>query len=155
MTIKEICYPHKLWSHYTSVSCNAVGLLRWSCPHRRPIMKTPGPCCLIVQVTSYLTWNNSSLKQSHSRTSPLVVFKQWPDQIRQFCSRSFVTRCFVALAFYFGLVVTVVRKWLTQLVSQNTRPTFSLPVWYFPFTTLGRSVPISFWVTTLCSCILV
>ena len=93
-------------------------------------MKTPGPCCLIAQVTSYLTWNNSSLKQSHSRACPLVVFKQWPNQIRQFCSRSFVTRCFVALAFYFGLVANAFhRLWrhccqeMTYATRQSKHPT--------------------------------
>ena len=33
------------------------------------------------------------------------MFLQWPDQTRQFCSRSFVARCFVALDFYFGQVI--------------------------------------------------
>ena len=38
---------------------------------------------------------------SNSVACPLA-FKQWPDQTRQFCSRSFVDHCFVGLAFYFG-----------------------------------------------------
>ena len=52
--------------------CTAVGLLCSSCPHRRPIVKTPGQCCLIAKVASSLSWNNSSPKQSHSIACILV-----------------------------------------------------------------------------------
>ena len=45
-------------------------------------MEKPKPCCLIAQVTSSLTWYNSSLQQSHSRAC-LLVFLKWSDQMRQ------------------------------------------------------------------------
>lgn len=108
INIKEICpasREHKItaYKHCGATThmlhCFAITLL--ILPHRIHIVKTQGPCWLIAQVTSLLTYNNSSLKKSHSRAWPLV-FKQRLDKTRQFSSWSFLAHCFRAQAFYFG-----------------------------------------------------
>ena len=66
-------------------------------------MKKPKPCCLPHSPDDFIT----DVEQfSITITFKIMSFSvfQWPDQTRQFSSRSFLAHCFVARAFYFGPV---------------------------------------------------
>ena len=93
------------------------------------------------------------------------MFLQWPDQTRQFCSRSFVAHCFVVLAFYFAQVTKAFhclchhfyQEMTCSTPKSNTRTTsprqsgvFRVRLWasHFLFLREPQHYIVAFWTQT-------